>query len=388
MTVYMDNSATSRIQKSVLDEMLPYLSEEFGNPSSLYEAGLHAKKAMQTAREKIAKLLNCEMNEIYITSGGTEADNWAIKGYLFANQNKGKHIITSAIEHPAVLRTCEFMKKSGYRVTVLQPDENGYITAENVETAITPDTAFITIQYANNEIGTIQPIAEIAEVATKHGIAFHTDAVQAVGTIPINLKGIPVTMLSASAHKFGGPKGIGFLYVKDGTELESLLHGGPQEKRMRAGTENVPSIIGMAKALELSLEEEYAEVKRIRDHMEKRILKEIPDVKINGGTDLEENAAGSEISSPRRLPGNLNVSFADVEATALLVYLDLAGIAVSGGSACSSAENKPSEVLKAIGVCEPYLSGSVRFSLGTDNTMEEANYVVDRLVETVRKLRH
>ena len=355
--------------------MLPYLREQFGNPSSLHGPGLAAKKALRSARERIAAVLGCEINEILFTSGGTESDNQAIKGFLLANPAKGKHIITSAIEHPAVLRTCEFMKRFGYELTVLKPDVNGIISAKDVERAIRPDTALISIQYANNEIGVVEPIREIGETAEERGIAFHTDAVQAVGQLPIDLKTLPVTMLSASGHKFGTPKGVGFLYVRNGTKLEPLLHGGPQEKRLRAGTENVPSIVAMAKALELTAGVATGTyVQTLRDHMEARIRAEIPDIIING-------------AAAPRLPGSLSISIGGVEATSVLVFLDLAGIAASGGSACSSAENKPSEVLQAIGREEPYLSGTVRFTFSADNTLEEADLAADVLRETVMKLR-
>ena len=373
--IYLDHAATTRVKEEALNAMLPYLREQFGNPSSLHGPGLAAKKALRSARERIAAVLGCEINEILFTSGGTESDNQAIKGFLLANPAKGKHIITSAIEHPAVLRTCEFMKRFGYELTVLKPDENGIISAKDVERAIRPDTAIISIQYANNEIGVIEPVREIGEVAAERSIAFHTDAVQAVGQLPIDLKTLPVTMLSASGHKFGAPKGVGFLYVRNGTKLEPLLHGGPQEKRLRAGTENVPSIVAMAKALELTAGVETGTyVQTLRDHMEARIRAEIPDIIING-------------AAAPRLPGSLSISIGGVEATSVLVFLDLAGIAASGGSACSSAENKPSEVLQAIGREEPYLSGTVRFTFSADNTLEEADLAADVLRETVMKLR-
>ncbi len=372
--IYMDHAATSAVSERAYQAMLPYFREQFGNPSSLHGPGLFAKKAVQEARAKIATLLGCETNEILFTSGGTEADNWAIKGYLPGNPDKGKHIITSAIEHPAVLRTCEAMKRFGYELTVLSPDSSGRINPADMAARIRPDTVLISIQTANNEIGTVQPVEEIAYIAEEHGIAFHTDAVQAVGTLPIRLKDSRITMLSASAHKFGGPKGVGFLYVRNGTKLEPLLHGGPQEKRMRAGTENVAGIVGTAVALEGALSEDYQKVKELRGYMQDRITAEIPDTRVNGA------GAG-------RLPGNLSVSFGGVEATSLLVFLDLAGIAASGGSACSSAENKPSAVLHAIGVSEPYLSGTVRFSLSPENSKEEADYVVQVLKESVGKLR-
>ncbi|MBO4325420.1 MAG: cysteine desulfurase [Lachnospiraceae bacterium] len=395
--IYLDHAATSRVREEAIQEMLPFLREQFGNPSSLHGPGLAAKKALRSARERIAAVMGCEINEILFTSGGTESDNQAIVGFLLANPSKGRHIITSAAEHPAVLRTCEFMKRFGYELTVLKPDANGILSADDVKRAIRPDTALISIQYANNEIGVIQPIHEIGEAAAERGIAFHTDAVQAVGQLPINLREMPVTMLSASGHKFGAPKGVGFLYVKNGTKLEPLLHGGPQEKRLRAGTENVPSIAAMAKALELTVcgtdsdagggipAGEHSRqpgsptsavmyIRSLRDHMEARIRAEIPDVIING-------------EAAPRLPGTLSVSIGGVEATSVLVFLDLAGIAASGGSACSSAENKPSEVLQAIGREEPYLSGTVRFTFSADNTLEEADYVADVLKETVMKLR-
>ncbi|MBQ6105113.1 MAG: cysteine desulfurase [Lachnospiraceae bacterium] len=373
--IYLDHAATTRVKEEALNAMLPYLREQFGNPSSLHGPGLAAKKALRSARERIAAVLGCEINEILFTSGGTESDNQAIKGFLLANPAKGKHIITSAIEHPAVLRTCEFMKRFGYELTVLKPDVNGIISAKDVERAIRPDTALISIQYANNEIGVVEPIREIGETAEERGIAFHTDAVQAVGQLPIDLKTLPVTMLSASGHKFGTPKGVGFLYVRNGTKLEPLLHGGPQEKRLRAGTENVPSIVAMAKALELTAGVATGTyVQTLRDHMEARIRAEIPDIIING-------------AAAPRLPGSLSISIGGVEATSVLVFLDLAGIAASGGSACSSAENKPSEVLQAIGREEPYLSGTVRFTFSADNTLEEADLAADVLRETVMKLR-
>ena len=373
--IYLDHAATTRVKEEALNTMLPYLREQFGNPSSLHGPGLAAKKALRSARERIAAVLGCEINEILFTSGGTESDNQAIKGFLLANPAKGKHIITSAIEHPAVLRTCEFMKRFGYELTVLKPDENGIISAKDVERAIRPDTALISIQYANNEIGVVEPIREIGETAEERGIAYHTDAVQAVGQLPIDLKTMPVTMLSASGHKFGAPKGVGFLYVRNGTKLEPLLHGGPQEKRLRAGTENVPSIVAMAKALELTAGVATGTyVQTLRDHMEARIHAEIPDIIING-------------AAAPRLPGSLSISIGGVEATSVLVFLDLAGIAASGGSACSSAENKPSEVLQAIGREEPYLSGTVRFTFSADNTLEEADLAADVLRETVMKLR-
>lgn len=389
----MDHAATSAVREKALKAMLPYLCERFGNPSSLHGPGLAAKKVIQEARAKIAGLLGCETNEILYTAGGTESDNWAIKGYLLGNPDKGKHIITSAIEHPAVLRTCEFMKRFGYELTVLTPDRYGIISPEALRAHIRPDTAFITIQSANNEIGTIEPINELAAVAKEWGIAFHTDAVQAVGTLPINLKETPVTMLSASGHKFGGPKGTGFLYVKAGTKLESLLHGGPQEKRMRAGTENVPGIVAMAEALSEALAVDHRKTMEVRDYMQKRIVREIPDTVVNGRSKADGGARTDIITGLHnvyggRLPGSLSVSFKGVEASSVLVFLDLAGIAASGGSACSSAENKPSEVLQAIGVEEPYLSGTVRFTLSAENTKEEADYVVEVLKETVSKLRN
>ena len=396
--IYLDHAATSRVREAALNAMLPYFSEQFGNPSSLHGPGLAAKKAMQEARAKIARLLGCETNEILFTSGGTESDNTAITGYLLANPEKGKHIVTSSIEHPAVLRTCEFLKRFGYDLTILSPDRNGIVSPETVRGAIRSDTALVSIQYANNEIGVIEPIEEIAETVLERGIAFHTDAVQAIGQIPIDLGKLPVTMLSASGHKFGGPKGIGFLYVKSGTKIEPLLHGGPQEKRMRAGTENVAGIVGMAEALEGALAQDYQKVAELRDYMQNRILREIPDVRVNG---VPETCGNRETGGIRetygtrrsdgtlfgRLPGSLSLSFGGVEATSVLVFLDLAGIAASGGSACSSAENKPSSVLQAIGVTEPYLSGTVRFTLSPDNTREEADCVLKVLKETIGKLR-
>ena len=393
MAIYLDNAASMKTRAEALAAAMPYLAEEYGNPSSLHSPGLSAKKAIQKAREDIATCLWCKPSEIVFTSGGTESDNLAVKGYFEANCERGKHIITTNIEHHAVSGSIEWLRRHGAEVTVLAVDGEGLITAEQVEAAIRPDTILIAILFANNEIGTVQPVAEIAAVAKRHGIAFFTDAVQAVGHLPFAMGSsvgagkLPVgstsrdyegvTMLSASAHKFGGPKGVGFLFVREGTKLAPQMHGGPQEMRLRAGTENVPGIVGMAAALVAScrhLRDVMARLSVLRNVMMDRILAEIPDSRVNG-------------SRTSRLPGNVSVSFAGVEAASVLVLMDMAGIACSGGSACTSAEGKVSHVIEAIGVPQEYQNGTVRFTFSEDTTKEDLDTAVLALAETVKKRR-
>lgn len=383
MGIYLDNAATARTRPEVVEAMLPYFTEQYGNPSSLHEYGLYGKKAMQEARARIAELLGCGTHEICFTSGGTEADNMAIKGYCEANASKGKHIITSVVEHHAVLHTCQYLERHGYSVTYLPVDDNGVISLQQLERAIRPDTVLISIMFANNEIGTIMPVREIGAIAKAHGVAFHCDAVQAVGHCHIVPKELGITMLSMSGHKIGGPKGVGFLYVEDGTRLESFMHGGAQERRWRAGTENVPGIIGLAKAMECayqSMEQTEKHLKRLSEHLRNRVLQEIPCVRING-----VNHFG--IEEGKRLRGNLSFSFAYVEASSLLVFLDMEGVHCSGGSACTSASSKPSHVLEAIGLPDGLVKGTIRITLSEENTLAEMDFVAEALKKNVAKLR-
>ncbi len=393
MAIYLDNAAAMRAKAEALAAAMPYMAEQFGNPSSLHTPGLTAKKAIQKAREDIATCLWCKPNEVVFTSGGTESDNLAIKGFFEANKGKGKHIITTNIEHPAVSESIAWLKTQGAEVTVLAVDGEGMITAEQVARAIRPDTILVAVQFANNEIGTIQPIAEIATVAKERGVACFVDAVQAVGHLPFALGStegagkLPlgatprdyegITMLSASAHKFGGPKGVGFLFVREGTKLAPVLHGGPQEMHLRAGTENVPGIVGTAAALIVScreLRENLPRVRALRDMMMHRITGEIPDSRVNG-------------SRIHRLAGNVNVSFSGVEASSILVLMDMAGIACSGGSACSSASGKLSHVIEALHIPPEYENGTVRLTISPDTTQAEIDGAVTALAGIVAKLR-
>lgn len=393
MAIYLDNAAAMRAKAEALAAAMPYMAEQFGNPSSLHTPGLTAKKAIQKAREDIATCLWCKPNEVVFTSGGTESDNLAIKGFFEANKGKGKHIITTNIEHPAVSESIAWLKTQGAEVTVLAVDGEGLITAEQVARAIRPDTILVAVQFANNEIGTIQPIAEIATVAKERGVACFVDAVQAVGHLPFALGStegagkLPlgatprdyegITMLSASAHKFGGPKGVGFLFVREGTKLAPVLHGGPQEMHLRAGTENVPGIVGTAAALIVScreLRENLPRVRALRDMMMHRITGEIPDSRVNG-------------SRIHRLAGNVNVSFSGVEASSILVLMDMAGIACSGGSACSSASGKLSHVIEALHIPHEYENGTVRLTISPDTTQAEIDGAVTALAGIVAKLR-
>jgi len=375
--IYLDNAATTPVHPEVVKAMLPYYNEYFGNPSSIYSFGREAKKAVEEAREKVAKALGAEPSEIFFTSGGTESDNWAIKGAAYANQDKGKHIITSAIEHHAVLHTCEYLEKQGFRVTYLPVDEYGVVKLDELKKAISDDTILISIMMANNEIGTIQPIKEIAEIAKEKGILFHTDAVQAVGNIPVNVKDLGVDMLSLSAHKFNGPKGVGVLFIKKGTKIHSFIHGGGQERNRRAGTENVAGIVGLGRAIEIAsenLEEHAQKLIKLRDKLINGVLERIPYARLNGHPE-------------KRLPGNAHFAFEFVEGESLILNLDLLGIASSSGSACTSGSLEPSHVLLAIGLPHEVAHGSLRLTIGGQNTEEEIDYVLEVLPGVVQKLR-
>lgn len=375
--VYLDNSATTPVKPEVLSTMLPYLKEEFGNPSSIYKKANATEEAVRVAREQVAKALGAKPGEIFFTSGGSEADNWAVKGAALANSHKGKHIITSQIEHHAVLHTLEFLEKQGYSVTYLPVDAEGKVSVSDVKSALRDDTVLITIMMANNEIGTIQPIAEIAKIAKENKVLFHTDAVQAVGSLKVDVNELGVDMLSLSAHKFGGPKGVGALYIKSGTKVETLIHGGGQERGRRAGTENVAGIVGLGTAITLAtekLDEKAARIKKMRDTLIDGILKTIPDARLNGHrTD--------------RLPGNANFCFRYIEGEALLLRLDAKGVAASSGSACTSGSLDPSHVLLALGLPHEIAHGSLRLSIGEQNTQEEIDYVLEVLPGIVEILR-
>lgn len=375
--VYMDHAATTYTKKEVLEEMLPFFTESFGNPSSIHKFGRDARKYVDTARERVAKALGANPEEIYFTAGGTEADNWAVKGAAYANRSKGNHIITTKIEHHALIHACEYLEKEGFQVTYLPVDEYGLVSIEDVKNAITDKTILISIMYANNEIGTIQPISEIGKLAKEKGIYFHTDAVQAVGSVKIDVKEQNIDMLSLSAHKFYGPKGIGALFVKKGVKLINFVHGGAQERGRRAGTENTPGIIGLGKAIELAtdnLEEQSKRIMDLRDKLIKGVMDKIPYTRLNG-------------HPVKRLPGNANFSFQYIEGEALLLNLDMKGIAGSSGSACTSGSLDPSHVLLAIGLPHEIAHGSLRLSLGTENTEEDIDYVLEVLPEIVEKLR-
>ena len=376
-TVYLDNSATTKTDEEVVKAMLPYLQENYGNPSSIYRIGRENKKAIEEAREKVAIALNCEPNEVYFTAGGSESDNTAIKGIAKSYKNKGNHIITSKIEHPAVLETCKQLEKEGFEVSYIGVDERGIINLEELINEIKPSTTLITIMFANNEIGTIQPIKEIGEIAKKNDIIFHTDSVQAVGSIKIDVKELNIDSLSLSAHKFYGPKGIGALYVKNGVKFDKFIKGGHQERNKRAGTENVAGIVGLGKAIELAyqnLEVHNNKIKELRDYYVEQVKEKIPYIKING--DME-----------KRLPGNSNISFRFIEGEGLLLNLDLKGICASSGSACTSGSLDPSHVLLAIGLPHEIAHGSLRISIGKYNTKQEIDYLVENLVEIVERLR-
>ena len=374
---YFDNSATTRVKDEVFKEMIPYLSIEYGNPSSLYSIGRSAKRAISEARRRVASLINCSPEEIYFTSCGSESDNTALKGIAYANKEKGNHIITSKIEHPAILNSCKNLENKGFKISYIDVDKNGILNLEKLESEITDQTILISIMYANNEIGTIEPIKEIAQVAHSHGIIFHTDAVQAVGNIPIDVRKMNIDMLSLSGHKLYAPKGIGALYVKSGIEFERFMDGGHQEKNKRSGTENVAEIVALGKACQIAeknIEQYQQKLKNLRDYCLNKIQEKIPDIYING-------------TMERRLPGNINISFKDLNSGELLLRLDEVGICASGGSACSSKEASPSHVLTAIGLPSELSKGALRLTFGDYNTKEDVEYLVENLVRIVEEMR-
>ena len=375
--IYFDHGATTFVRPEVIAKMLPYFGLSYGNPSSIYNLARSAKHAVDSARATIAECINAKADEIYFTGCGSESDNWALKGVLSANKKKGNHIITSAIEHHAIISTCEYLEKQGYEVTYVPVDEFGMVNPADIEAAITDKTVLISVMFANNEIGTIEPVKEIGEIAKKHNIYFHTDAVQAVGHIPVDVEDMNIDLLSMSAHKFNGPKGIGALYIKKGVKIDNLIHGGGQEKSKRAGTENVPSIIGMAEALRLAcleMEEHNKKLIEYRDKIIAEIQQTIPYVKLNG-------------HPTKRLPGNVNFSFNYIEGESLLLSLDLKGISASTGSACASGSLDPSHVLLGIGLSHEVAHGSLRITLGYENENHEVNYLLQVLPEIVEKLR-
>lgn len=376
-TIYMDNSATTPVRKEVVEEMLPYLTENFGNPSSIYDLGKISKHAIEKARKKVADAIGAEESEIYFTSGGTESDNWALKGIAFANRNKGKHIITTSVEHHAVLHACSWLEGQGFEVIYLPVDKFGMVSPEELKNAIRVDTILISIMLANNEIGTIQPVEEIGKIAREKRIYFHTDAVQAIGHIPIDVKKMNVDLLSLSGHKFGGPKGCGALYIRKGTKIEALLHGGDQERKHRAGTENVPAIVGLGKAIELAageIEEANKTLLEMRERLVEGLLN-IPKTHING-------------HPTEKLANNVNVTFEYIEGESLLLLLNAKGVYASTGSACNSTSLEPSHVLTACGVPHEIVHGSLRLSLGRMNTHEDVDRVLEVLPEIVQKLRN
>ena len=379
-SVYMDNNATTSLNREVIDAMMPYYTDIYGNASSkFYKVGRDAEQALYKMRESIAGLLGvANVNEIYFTASGCEADNWAIKGVAFANRKKGNHIITTKIEHHAVLNTCEYLERHGFEVTYLDVDENGFVTPEQVEAAITDNTILITIMTANNEIGTIEPIKEIAEVAKKHKVIFHTDAVQAIGHMKIDIQELGVDMLSLSAHKFHGPKGVGMLYIRNGIRIDNLIHGGGQERGKRAATENLAGIAGLNKALEIAvrdLDKNTAHCKKMRDRLIKGVQDNIPYCRLNGPAD------------EGRMCNNVNFSFQYVEGESILMMLDMNGIAASSGSACASGSLDPSHVLMAIGLPHEIAHGSLRLSVGEDTTEEDVDYVIEVLPSIIQRLR-
>jgi len=375
--IYLDHAATTYVRPEALTEMSPYFSMSYGNPSSIHSFGREARKAVEMARERVAKALNAQSGEIFFTSGGTEANNWALKGITSANKSKGNHIVTSMIEHHAVLHTCENLEKEGFKVTYLPVDEDGLISPEQVKDAITDETILISIMSANNEIGTLQPIQEIGKIAAEAGIHFHTDAVQSVGSIKLDVKAMNVDALSLSAHKFYGPKGVGVLYVKKGVRVDNLMHGGAQEKNRRAGTENIPGIVGLGKAIEIADANinQYAQrMKSLRDMMISGIMDKVEFVRLNG-------------HPTKRLPGNANLSFEFIEGESLLLSLDMKGIAASSGSACTSGSLDPSHVLLAIGLSHEIAHGSLRLTFGDANTESDVAYVLEVLPDIVNRLR-
>ncbi len=375
---YFDNSATTRVKEEVLEEMLPYFTEKYGNASSLYSIGRISKKAIEEARKKVASLINCNSNEIYFTGCGSESDNTIIKGIAYANKKKGKHIITSQIEHPAVLHTCQMLEKQGFEVTYLKVDKEGIINIEELRNSIRNDTILISIMFANNEIGSIQPITMISKIARMYNIVFHTDAVQACGNVPIDVKRMGIDSLSLSGHKLYAPKGIGALYVRNGIEFKKFMDGGHQEKNKRAGTENVAGIVGLGKACELAnlhLKEHMTHLRELRDYFIAQVQQKIEGAVLNGGME-------------NRLPGNANFAFPGIDGEALLLNLDAKGICASAGSACTSGSSAPSHVLASIGLPNELAQGALRVTFGEDNTKEDVDYLVESLCEIIKKLKN
>ena len=372
---YFDNSATTKVKREVLEEMFPYLSVQYGNPSSIYSIGRYAKRAIEEARKRVASLINCKPQEIYFTSCGSESDNTALKGIAYANRSKGKHIITSKIEHPAILQTCQNLEKKGFEVTYIDVDKDGFINLETLKNSIRKDTILISVMFANNEIGTIEPIEEIAQIAHEKGIVFHTDAVQAVGNIPIDVQKMNIDMLSLSGHKIYAPKGIGALYVKNGIEFERFLDGGHQERNKRSGTENVSGIVALGKACQIAernLDMYQIKLSDLRNYFLARLKQNIPNIHING-------------TMKKRLPGNINISFEKIDSSELLFRLDEFGICASGGSACSSGDNNPSHVLTAIGVPNELAKGTVRFTFGDFNSKTDVDFLIKVLVSILNE---
>lgn len=376
--IYLDHAATTAARPEVVNAMLPYFTERFGNPSSIYGFAAKNKEAISKSRDIIANALGAKSEEIYFTGSGTEADNWALKATAEAYRNKGKHIITSKIEHHAILHTCDYLESQGYEITYLDVDDKGLVRLDELKSVIREDTILVSVMFANNEIGTIEPVAEIGKIAHEYGALFHTDAVQAFGQVPINVDEMNIDMLSASGHKLNGPKGVGFLYIRKGLRLRSFIHGGQQERGRRAGTENVPGIIGLGKATELaiaSMDERIKKETELRDYLIRRLTTEIPYTRLNG-------------HESKRLPNNVNVSFQFVEGESILIMLDMAGICASSGSACTSGSLDPSHVLLAIGLPHEIAHGSLRLTLGYENTKEEMDYVADNVKRIIENLRN
>ena len=370
---YFDHAATTRVKEEVLREMIPYFNMQYGNASSIYSIARQSKRAIEDARQKVANAINSKVKEIYFTSCGTESDNWALKGVAYANMQKGKHIITSKIEHPAILESCKTLEKQGFSITYLNVDEEGFISLEELEKSIRQDTILISVMFANNEIGTIEPIKQIGEIAKKYQIIFHTDCVQAIGNAKIDVNEMNIDLLSMSAHKFYGPKGVGALYVREGIQFDRIQDGGHQEKNKRSGTENVAGIVGLGKAIEIAdknLDEHIKKLTDLRDYYFSQLKEKIPNCKINGSTE-------------KRLPGNANVSFPNVDGEELLLKLDEKGICASTGSACSSGSSSPSHVLVAIGLDKEFANGALRITLGDDNTKEDIDFLVEQLLKII-----
>ena len=371
---YFDNAATTKVKEEVLNEMLPYYSIQYGNPSSLYTIGRYTKRAIEKARKQVANLINCNSNEIYFTGSGTESDNTALKGIAYANKVKGNHIITSKIEHSAILNACKTLEKQGFKVSYINVDKDGIINIQELVNSITKDTILISVMFANNEIGTIEPIEKISAIAKKYNIIFHTDAVQAVGNVPIDVKSLGIDLLSLSGHKINGPKGVGALYVKTGINFDRIMDGGGQEKKKRSGTENVAGIVGLGKAAEISQKNMQKHINKLldlREYFIKQIEEKIPEAKLNG-------------SRKGRLPGNTNFSFKNIDGQTLLLKLDEKGICVSSGSACSAGNSNPSHVLVAIGASKEWAKGTIRVTFGEENTKEEIDYLVENIISNIK----